>query len=408
MEITRQTQDGAATLTLRGRLDAAWSNPVAEALQQAVRDGFLDLRLDLAGVNYVSSAGIRVLLSQWKDLRRAQGRLSIASFSAEVGKVLHLAGLSALLEVTASVLPSPTRDASLQSWSGQDFTGEIEQLAPAARWRGHWVGAAQGPLNLAQIAAAPLQTVKLPASALALGFGALGNNDMECAARLGELVAAGGAAVFLPANGDNQPDYAVAEGDLIPEARLAQGLVAEGAFAKVARFEVAGVASSVALSDLLAGLLAVADSPQIAFAAVVESAALVGACLRRPPSSPGAEKIFDFPAVRDWLTFTAEPAYQNTVALLVGVATRESSGNLAAFTRPAGAHGNLRSHVHAAIFPYRPVRHGQMDLAQTLAPLFESRRILGVLHLMGDHRPTQGIGESRFYRGACWFGPMDV
>jgi anti-anti-sigma factor len=408
MEITRQTQDGAATLTLRGRLDAAWSSPVADALQQAVRDGFLDLRLDLAGVNYISSAGIRVLLSQWKDLRRVQGRLSIASFSAEVGRVLQLAGLSALLEVTASVLPSPTRDASLQTWSGQDFTGEIENLAPAARWRGRWVGAANSPLNLAQIAAATLQTVKLPSSTLALGFGALGNNDAECAAQLGELVAAGGAVVYLPANGDNQPDYAVAEGDLIPEARLAQGLVAEGAFAKVARFEVAGVASSVALSDLLAGLLAMADSPQIAFAAVVESAALVGACLRRPPGAPGAEKMFEFPAVRDWLTFTAEPAYQNTVALLVGVATRDSAGNLAAFTRAAGAKGNLRSHVHAAIFPYRPVRHGQMDLAQTLAPLFESRRILGVLHLMGDHRPTQGIGESRFYRGACWFGPMDV
>jgi len=408
MEITRQIQDGAATLTLRGRLDAAWSNPVADALQKAVRDGFLDVRLDLTAVSYISSAGIRVLLSQWKELRRAQGRLSIPNLSVEVEKVLRLAGLGALLEV-AGVTPQPfARESSLQAWRGRDFTGEIETLAPAARWRGRFVGTPGGPLNLAQIASAPLQTIPLPASTLALGFGALGATDADCASRLGELLAAGGAAVYLPASGDNQPDYDVAEGALIPEARLAQGFVAEGAFARMARFEVAGQAGAVALSDLLAGLLAAADAPQIAFAAVVESAALVGACLRRSPNAPGAEKIFEFPAVRDWLTFTAEPAYQNTVALLVGVAARESSAALSGFTRSCGTNGSPRAHVHAAVFPYRPVRHGHLSLAETLAPLLESRRILGVLHLLPDLRPDAGAGESRFYRGACWFGPVDI
>ncbi len=408
MEITRQTQDGAATLTLRGRLDAAWSNPVADALQKAVRDGFLDVRLDLTAVSYISSAGIRVLLSQWKELRRVQGRLSIPKLSPEVEKVLRLAGLGALLEL-AGVTPQPfARDNSLQVWRGKDFTGEIESLAPAARWRGRFVGTPGGPPNLAQIAAAKLETVKLPASTLALGFGALGSTDADCAGRIGELLAAGGSAVFLPADGENLTDYDVAEGALIPEARMAEGLIADGAFSKMARFEVAGQAAAVGLSDLLAGLLAAADAPQIAFAAVVEAAALVGACLRREPGAPDAEKIFDFPAVRDWLTFTTEPSYQNTVALLVGVAAREASGPLAAFTRPCGAASSPRAHVHAAVFPYRPIRHGHLDLVQTLAPLFESRRIMGVLHLLADNRPVLGAGESRFYRGACWFGPLDI
>ena len=408
MEITRHVQDGAATLTLRGRLDAAWSSPVADALQKAVRDGFLDVRLDLTAVSYISSAGIRVLLSQWKELRRAQGRLSIPQLSAEVEKVLRLAGLGALLEV-AGVTPQPfARDNTQHAWSGKDFTGEMVDLAPTARWRGRFVGKPGKPLNLAAMAEAPLQMIKLPASTLALGFGALGSTATDCASRLGELLAAGGSAVYLPASGNNQPDYDVAEGALVPEAWLAEGFVAEGAFARMARFEVAGQASAVTLSDLLAGLLASVDAPQIAFAGVLECAALVGACLRRAPNAPGAEKMLDFPVVREWLTFTAEPAYQNTVALLVGVAARDGSGSLANFTRPCGPQGRIHTHVHAAVFPYRPVRHGHLDLTHTLAPLLESRRILGVLHLLSDHRTELGAGESRFYRGACWFSPVEL
>jgi anti-anti-sigma factor len=410
MEIEIQAGAGAATLILRGRLDAAWSNSVADALQKTVREGCHDLRLELAGVSYISSAGIRVLFSQWKEMRRAQGRMTIVSISAEVERVLKLAGLGVLLEASVSAATdSPTAlEPKTQSWSGVGFAGEIEELSPTARWRGRLVGDAGASFNLSAIAAAQLTAVRLPASTLALGFGALGNSDAECASRLGELLAVGGCAVHLPPTGQSQSDYAVTEGALAPEARLAHGLVAEGAFARLGRFEVAGEATSVALSDLAAGMLAAADAPQIAFAAVVETAALVGACLRHPPGAPGAENIFAFPAVRDWLTFTAEPAYQNTTALLVGVAAQPGATPLAGFTRPAGPEGAPRLHVHAAVFQFRPIRRGKLVLAETTAALFDAGRVLGVLHLLPDRRPELGADESRFYRGACWFGPIDI
>ena len=47
-------------------------------------------------------------------------------------------------------------------------------------------------------------------------------------------------------------------------------------------------------------------------------------------------------------------------------------------------------------------------LTETVTSLFEAERVLGVLHLLSDHRPSLGAGESRFYRGAIWFGPLDV
>jgi anti-anti-sigma factor len=412
MEIDRQTAAGIATLTVRGRLDAAWSGPLGESLQQTLRDGFHHVHLDFAGVTFLSSGGIRVLLTHWKELRRVQGRFEIIALTPDVERTLRLAGLAALLERAGEVANAATASTPSTSrakpWNGPGFAGEIESVAPGARLRGRFLGRAPSAAapDLAALASSPLERASLPAGTLALGFGAFGSAT-EGPPLLGELLAVGGAAATLPADGANQPDFLDTEGQLAPEALFAQGLVATGPFTSFARFEVAGQTPSSALGDLLAAVLAAADSPHAAFAAVVESAALVGAHLRRAPSSIGAGQAFDFPAVRDWLTFTAEPAFPNTVALLVGVVTSGTEGPLAHFTRPLGANPAPRAHVHAAIFPYRPVRHGRLDLPETVAGLFESENVSGVLHLLADHRPS-GAGESRFYRGAFWFGPLDI
>ncbi len=417
MEIERQIAARTATLTVRGRLDAAWSESLGAALQQAVRDGFHDVHLNLAGVVFLSSAGIRVLMLHWRELRKAQGRLAILSASTEVEKTLKLAGLQALLDTAAAgttasaKAPAPVVPRT-RPWSGRGFAGEIEEIAAGARWRGRFAGLppnAGAPVNLPALAATPLENTPLPGTTLALGFGAFGQADAQAPTALGELLAAAGVAVCLPADGANQPDYLVAEAELAPEARLAQGLVAQGAFSHQARFEASRETRDAAWSDLAAGLLAAAGAPVVAFAAVVEAAALVGACLRRAPGATGCAHAFDFPAVRDWLTFTAEPAYLNSVALLVGIlAEGKTGGPVGAFTRPLGANGGPRGHVHAAVFPYRPVRQGRINLAETAASLFDTGRVLGVLHLVADPRPGVGAGESRFFRGALWFGPLDV
>ncbi|MGA2053347.1 MAG: STAS domain-containing protein [Opitutales bacterium] len=411
MEIDRQTASGIATLVVRGRLDAAWSAPLGESLQQTLRDGFHQVHLDLSGVTFLSSGGIRVLLSHWKELRRVQGRFAIVSLTPDVERTLRLAGLAALLDPAPEPPAPPAPSAFVSSpkpWHGPGFAGEIESLIPGARLRGSFLGCAPSAVapDLTALASTPLEHVSLPAGTVAVGFGAFGSagNDQPL---LGELLAVGGAAACLPADGANQPDFLVTENQLAPEAVFAQGLVAEGPFASLARFEIATNARSAALSDLLAALLASANGPHAAFAAVLESTALVGAHLRRAPGDSGAGQAFDFPAVRDWLTFTAEPAYPNTVALLAGVVTSSTDGPLARFTRPLGVNHALRAHVHAAVFPYRPVRHGHLELPETVASLFESGNIAGVLHLLSDHR-TAGAGESRFYRGALWFGPLDV
>src|SRR4029453_9874122 len=69
---------------------------------------------------------------------------------------------------------------------------------------------------------------------------------------------------------------------------------------------------------------------------------------------------------------------------------------------PAGPEG----HFHAAAFSYRPLPRGRVGLRETVASLFESAILQGVLHLLHDPRERIGAGESEFVRGVCWVAPI--
>ena len=62
MIITRVVNEATVVLTLEGRLDSAWSEPTAVALDDAIRLGRARVELDLSAVTFISSVGIGVLL----------------------------------------------------------------------------------------------------------------------------------------------------------------------------------------------------------------------------------------------------------------------------------------------------------------------------------------------------------
>ena len=61
MIITRVVNETTVVLTLEGRLDSAWSEPTAVALDDAIRLGRARVELDLSAVTFISSVGIGVL-----------------------------------------------------------------------------------------------------------------------------------------------------------------------------------------------------------------------------------------------------------------------------------------------------------------------------------------------------------
>lgn len=405
MEISTYIDGEEMRVILQGRLDAAWSGTVGNALQDTLRSGCHVIALDMSQVSFLSSAGIRVLVLLFKQLQGIGGRLRILDPSPPVRTVLEMVGFSQLLESGATTpVPPPETQQAQEAGSRQigEHSFEIYDLVAGAVLRGRLLG------NPAAVLAGTAEAgrtwpVRLPAGSLCLGLGALGAKADD-PGHAGELLAVGGLTIVLPSNDPGRPDWLVQEGGLVSEAAMLYGLEAAGAFRHLLRFGGTPDAAPLRLSELARAALEVCQSEVAVFAAAAETAALVGAARQSPP----AAAFFEFPDIRNRLLFTAEPAYGDETCLLVGVVARNPAPALAEFLRPMGGGTALHGHVHCAVVPYRPIHKGLIELGATLESLMENQRIRGVLHLLNDQREGVGAGESALRRGAVWCAPLVI
>ncbi len=85
-----------------GRLDNVTSSGIErEAIEIIERGGRL-LLIDLGGLNYISSAGLRMALAVAKRLDAIGGRLALCSPQPQVAEVFEISGIDGILDIHAS------------------------------------------------------------------------------------------------------------------------------------------------------------------------------------------------------------------------------------------------------------------------------------------------------------------
>lgn len=401
MEISRQTSGDLVILRLAGRLDANWCNHVESALSGAVREGQHRLHLDMNAVSYISSAGIRVLLSCHKQLRAINGLFGVIRPSDAVRSVLELSGLQML--ITSELAASASTDDAGKKINSPSAAYELFTLSAG----GMKIEAVGDVALLAKGGSVPPPTQRFDSNTVALGIGALGGNYAENASRCGELLAVAGVAAFQPADGSSRPDFMLSEGALVPEGHLVLGLSAKGSFTSLLRFEANDDDRRIGITELMQTALEASGANAAVVVAVTETAGLVGATLRQSPTSNAAsnDERFSFPQIRDWLSFTSERSFRDTTSLIVGFVAKPGTAH-DALLRPLAQGSGLFGHLHAAVFPYRPLRKGRIDLKPAVTSLFDGHSLQNVLHLICDPRGFNGAGESELYRGAVWIAPI--
>jgi anti-anti-sigma factor len=86
-----------------GSVDGQTADDLQRVFARAVEEGHHRLVGDFAGVDYTSSAGLRVLLGTLKQTRSRGGNLELAAPRPEVRKVLELSGFTGILRVFDTV-----------------------------------------------------------------------------------------------------------------------------------------------------------------------------------------------------------------------------------------------------------------------------------------------------------------
>ena len=97
MTITKNASDGTLYITLEGRLDTNTA-PQLEAELKASLSGVTELDLDFSGLEYISSAGLRVLLAAQKTMSR-QGKMTIRNVNETIMEVFEITGFVEILTI---------------------------------------------------------------------------------------------------------------------------------------------------------------------------------------------------------------------------------------------------------------------------------------------------------------------
>ena len=96
MQIDKTLENGKLSLSLAGRLDTTTA-PDLEA--EMVLDGVSEIAFDLSRLEYISSAGLRILLSAQKAMAAAGGTMTVANPNATVAGVFAITGLDSIFTV---------------------------------------------------------------------------------------------------------------------------------------------------------------------------------------------------------------------------------------------------------------------------------------------------------------------
>ena len=103
MEIAERKQDNISVFKISGRLDSNTSPEFEQKVFDAIHNGSKNMVVDFEALDYISSAGLRVILKATKDLKRSNGKFVLCAMKDYVKEVFEIAGFDSFLPITTTL-----------------------------------------------------------------------------------------------------------------------------------------------------------------------------------------------------------------------------------------------------------------------------------------------------------------
>ena len=97
LNINKTIENGKALFALAGRLDTVTAPELEKALMELIPD-LTELKLDFTDLDYISSAGLRVLLAAQKAMNK-QGSMTLTNVNEAVMEILEVTGFTDILTI---------------------------------------------------------------------------------------------------------------------------------------------------------------------------------------------------------------------------------------------------------------------------------------------------------------------
>ena len=98
LNIEKKTDGTSLTIALEGRLDTI-SAPVLDEELRSTLDGVTELVLDFEKLDYISSAGLRVLLAAQKTMTKQGGEMKVTCVNETIMEIFEVTGFNEILTI---------------------------------------------------------------------------------------------------------------------------------------------------------------------------------------------------------------------------------------------------------------------------------------------------------------------
>ncbi len=379
------------TITLKGRLDALTAPGIQELFTRVIFEGGRTLVVDLSGVHYVSSAGLRTFIATQKDLQKVGGELVLAGLSAQVHDVFQVSGFDQLFRMVpdiaaASDLCGKTVSAKGRLFQAKGISGEVlEADAPAGSL--FIIGSAD-KLESASYTETDVVPVSPSGIRLGCGLAALGDGFDEYGALFGEALIIDSNFFYYPALRHASVDFLLAaHTNALTTYKFLHGFGIMGDYRRRLSFKYDSGGGP--LQDLLDALLSISDANLLGVSLLAESRGVLGMNLKKSPLAGSPESIFSGRLFPDWFDFPVDAAHPGSVIAAAGLLARNPE-NLPPAIQSLFS-GSAFFHLHAAILEKAPIGTAACDLEAELARVVSELRVLKVQHLLGRSRLGYGL-----------------
>lgn len=110
MEISKHVYKRVSVIAVKGRVDSSTADQFESAVTDELKTGQRNLVFDLSEVDFLSSAGLRILVMSRKEAQKGGGVVRLAQPSDRVKETLEIAGLDVLFEAY------PTREEAIAAY----------------------------------------------------------------------------------------------------------------------------------------------------------------------------------------------------------------------------------------------------------------------------------------------------
>ena len=430
MEISSNINNRTLVLKIQGRLDAFGSKELEGHLEIQIGTELLCVVIDMAGVDYISSAGLRVLLRLHQRLNKRGGMVVLANVQSYCLEVIELTGFEQLLRVSTGMdealafCGQTIRDQSSgEAWrSAQSFdmgSGTF-RILPAAS--GDGVLEVLGDISdvlYSRVTPGHLRSKLFFETEYSIGLGGLGNRIDDYFGIMGEMITMGGTMVWLPTDGHDTPDFLIPKSDTGRiTLKTAFNVSIGGGFNELLTFKSnakAGATMDMLYKDLFE--LSRRRRPDfkgvLGLALRAQMSSVFGSGVKKSPVdrfAPSDGEMIIHPAhFADWFDADTVPRHEDVTALICGIGADLTSGlshydqrllNSVFYLHPSNVgKQTMMLHNHAVIFSKLPISDQPASLETEIGAVVENGDFCDMRHLLDKSALTQAVIGVSYIQG---------